>query len=424
MKPSGLLVLQRRVGIGGVVTFGLLILLNALLQYLESTAIGVSFYAPLVAMALLFGVTAIWKVPAIRTIQWAVLVAYGVFVQSFSEGLTGSLILGSGVLLASHYGYFRTARTAKMTVMVLLVVGSIIINSLASSTFDGAATVGTRIIQTAVYAIALLGVVYAYGLVVRESILITTERQAQLEYEVDLATRDLQQEVLSRKRAEEDATRAARRAEALAKERLALIQEIQHRAKNSLQMTLSLLDQVDASNVESTIGRVRAIGLVYDLVDSQKNISAIDLDDYLDQLASFLSMAYRDRPMGVTFEGRAQVQSDVDASTNTGLMLIELVEFAREYAFPESAGAVVIRAVNESDALVLGVSHAGAELPERVVPRADGTVEYPMLSAFFQRLGVHAKLEREGGSSWTLRIPLSILVPEGERVSVPERAAV
>ena len=417
MKPYGTLVLQRRVGVGGAATFALLVLLNAWLGVADPSAVGgdlgLAFFVPLTVMGIVFAATATWRNAVTRSVQWVVLFAYGLFVQSFTEGLTGALIMGAGLLLASHYGFFAVSRGVRVVGLGVLIAISIVINSVVAGAGLPEATQLSRVLQAVVYATALIGVAYAYGLVVRETVLIASERQSQLEHEIDLATRDLQAEVASRKVAEEAAQEAAMKAATLATERLALIGEIQHRAKNSLQMTLSLLDQTDASSIESAVGRIRAIGLVYDLVDGQKNLSAIDLGQYMDQLSSFLSMSFSDRPVAVTYEGDIGIESDVDASTNTGLMIIELVELAREHAFPESSGAVAIEGERTADGLVLTISHGGAALPDRVTPLADGSVEYPMLSAFFQRLGVRASLDRDQGSRWTLRIPSGILQPSG-----------
>jgi two-component sensor histidine kinase len=176
-------------------------------------------------------------------------------------------------------------------------------------------------------------------------------------------------------------------------------------------MALTLVEQMECDERDGTLARIRAIGLVYDMVEGQENLSVIALGEYLQSLSSSLSMLYGATPVSIRFAADGTLEAGLDSTVNTGLMLVELVDLARRHSFSAEGGEISVSQKLGEEMVELVVTHAGGRLPDSVDPGADRFFTTGLLPAFFERLQVSATLERGGANEWTLTMPASVFHP-------------
>jgi two-component sensor histidine kinase len=363
-----------------------------------------------------FGVTIYLRHSISRVLQVVVLLVYGLWnqVQGALGSLSGLMVMGIGIILAAHYGYFHVRAAAKISLVALAMVLSILLQ-----VFLWAVSEPHRppVLDFAYTAVAVLGLLAGYSLVVRDAAMSAAHRRAELERELGIRTEEYRNEVRSRQDAEEAAEVSAEESRKLAAERLALLQEVQHRAKNSIQMTLALLESGDPrSPSDSTINRVRAIGLVYDLVDASEDLSSIQLEQYIERLVWYLQLSYDNHLVGITYEPDGNcTRSQLDATINLGLLIHEIVQIVVSCSFADAGGTITIAQKTDLDAIELLISHGGQPLPAGI--ESDTTdCGTGLLSAFLQRLHIRSAIVCGPPNEWRLTIPAEAIVKPVQEV--------
>jgi PAS domain S-box-containing protein len=175
-------------------------------------------------------------------------------------------------------------------------------------------------------------------------------------------------DITDQRRAEEKALRSLR-------EKEALIRELYHRTKNTLQVVRSMLElqveeypQSEAARrlVKDAEDRIQAISLVHQMLYESRDLSRIAIKDYVSELAA---LAYRS--FGVS-EERIGLDIDVDdqsialeTAVSVGLILNELMTNSLKHAFPNRRkGGIRISLADEgSGACVLRYSDDGVGVP-------------------------------------------------------------
>jgi PAS domain S-box-containing protein len=153
-----------------------------------------------------------------------------------------------------------------------------------------------------------------------------------------------------------------------------LLKEIYHRTKNNLQVVSSLLrlqsirvtDPQLLGAFEDTINRIRSMAMVHEKLYQSKNLSHIDLKDYIQDLAKFLLKSYQ------TESGKIALHLDlhsvivnIETAMPCGLIINELISNAIKYAFPGTRrGTISIYLQSTTDRdIELRVGDDGVGLP-------------------------------------------------------------
>ncbi len=133
-------------------------------------------------------------------------------------------------------------------------------------------------------------------------------------------------------------------------EKEVLLREIHHRVKNNLQVVCSMLrlqarhiqDETLSEALSDCRERVHAMAILHDQLHRAKDVSSIDMGEYIRSLAASLFRSY-----GVN-SARIALLMDVDAipvamdsAIPCGLIVHELVSNAVRHAFPKDAGGQV-----------------------------------------------------------------------------------
>ncbi len=164
----------------------------------------------------------------------------------------------------------------------------------------------------------------------------------------------------------------ARLKDDLVRDKAILLQEVQHRVANSLQIIASVLMQ-SARRVQSEEARgylQDAHQRVMSIAALQRQLSAsngetVELRTYLTQLAQSLGASMIVDPARLSIEVRVDESAvEADTSVSLGLIVTELVINALKHAFPEErAGRIVIEYRSPGKDWTLSVTDDGIGMP-------------------------------------------------------------
>jgi len=170
------------------------------------------------------------------------------------------------------------------------------------------------------------------------------------------------------------ATRLAeRQKDDLVREKQVLLQELQHRVANSLQIIASVLMQ-SARRVQSeetrwhlhdAHSRVMSIAMLQKQL-AVTQLASVELRTYFADLCRSISASMIDDPQRLTLETIVdETSTNSDVSVSMGLIVTELVINAIKHAFPDQTrgGMITVRFVADAGAWLLSVSDNGAGMP-------------------------------------------------------------
>lgn len=175
--------------------------------------------------------------------------------------------------------------------------------------------------------------------------------------------------------------RAARdRFEALAEERALIIQEVNHRVGNSLQLVASLLNMQAAAHAEpavksafaAAVGRVMAVSQVHRRLYTSDDVHSVALDLYLGSLIEDLARTIEANGESGRIASRLdRLAISPDRAVALGVIMTELVLNALKYAYPGGSGAVRVFCSAADGKIALTVEDDGVGSSEN--GRAVGT---------------------------------------------------
>jgi two-component sensor histidine kinase len=159
----------------------------------------------------------------------------------------------------------------------------------------------------------------------------------------------------------------------LVREKHVLLQELQHRVANSLQIIASVLMQ-SAKRVQSEETRLHlhdAHSRVMSIAMLQKQLAvtqlkSVELRTYFADLCRSISASMIDDPKRLSLEAAVDdTTTSSDVSVSMGLIVTELVINSIKHAFPDrvSSGKIVVSFADEGGGWLLSVSDNGAGMP-------------------------------------------------------------
>ena len=167
--------------------------------------------------------------------------------------------------------------------------------------------------------------------------------------------------------------RAERNKDELVRDKQILLQELQHRVANSLQIIASVLMQ-SAKRVQSEETRQHlhdAHSRVMSIAMLQKQLAvtelkSVQLRTYFADLCQSISASMIDNPKRLTLETNVDdVTANSDVSVSMGLIVTELVINAIKHAFPDrpAGGKITVAFAEDEGAWLLSVTDNGAGMP-------------------------------------------------------------
>lgn len=219
----------------------------------------------------------------------------------------------------------------------------------------------------------------------------------------------MQQEVVTRQRAEEEIKLSL-------KEKEVLLKEIHHRVKNNLQIITSLLNLQSAQikDPEAVMlfresqSRVRSMALIHEKLYQSKDLARIDFDGYVRDLMVYLFRSYAANPDQI----RTHIETHnmflgIDTAIPCGLIISELVTNTIKYAFPDGKrGKLFVGIGPEDDGhLTLRVEDDGVGFPEGFDWRESDSLGLQLVSTLSAQLHGTVEVNGKGGTSFKITFP-------------------
>ncbi len=195
-----------------------------------------------------------------------------------------------------------------------------------------------------------------------------------------------------------------------------MMREMNHRIKNNLQLVSSLID-LQAGMVQdpsirgaldALMARINSISSLHERLYLRADMSTVELDSYLGDLAHeiFASFGRPGSPVRLELEPTAMLV-DVSSAIPLGLIMSELVMNALKYAFPTGQGGTVRIALQRAASVgMLTVADSGIGID--VGARTGDGFGTSLVKTLVAQLGGTISLEsRPGRTVWTIHFPLT-----------------
>ena len=200
------------------------------------------------------------------------------------------------------------------------------------------------------------------------------------------------------------------------KEKEVLLKEIHHRVKNNLQVVSSLLsleagrtkDEKLVQSLKESQARIRSMALIHEKLYQSRDLSRVDFEGYVRNLAVYLIRTYG------TGHGAVELQLDVadirlgiDRAIPCGLILTELITNSLQYGFPDSRGGTITVELRPdgNGGLQLSVHDNGVGLPDNLDIAKSDSLGLQLVSTLTLQLGGQLEIDRSDGTRFSITFP-------------------
>ncbi|HEV7370273.1 sensor histidine kinase [Arenibaculum sp.] len=200
-------------------------------------------------------------------------------------------------------------------------------------------------------------------------------------------------------------------------QREALLREIHHRVKNSLQTVSSLLS-IQARRLEDgrarrefddAVGRIQAVAMVHQALYQDEDLSRAGIANQVELLCRHVA-AVHGRPAGTIRcdVGAGDAWLPADSLVPFALVVNELLTNAFKHAFgPGEEGSVNVRVSLAGDRVRLEVEDDGRGVPADFDASTPGTIGMRLVLMFVRQLGGEFRVERPGrGTRFVIVVPV------------------
>ncbi|MDA8156123.1 MAG: PAS domain S-box protein [Actinomycetota bacterium] len=212
-----------------------------------------------------------------------------------------------------------------------------------------------------------------------------------------------------------DITKEKHAAEALTtslKEKEVLLRELYHRTKNNLQVVISLIS-LQAANVtdehlkqalEDISLRIRAMSLVHEKLYKSKDLTSVDVKDYVEDLANAILIGYEKSAASISLKlDIDKTLMTIDAITTLGLIINELMTNSIKYAFPAGReGRIGISLHSLGDHLEFVFSDNGVGLADTDIKKAKSLGLKLVDKLSVKQLGGRLEVKTDNGTEFRI----------------------
>ena len=202
-----------------------------------------------------------------------------------------------------------------------------------------------------------------------------------------------------------------------ARSKTILLQEVNHRVKNSLQLVASMLRlQAQSSNsaelkhsLDEATSRVLVIARMHRLLYQTETYDQVELTQYLSELAKDLVNTFNlHKNIALDIEAPLLVSIAADQAIPLALIVSELLTNALKYAFVEQGSGVIRLTIrNDGDAITVVLADNGRGLPVAFDTGAATTLGLRIVNALTSQIGARLNiLELKKGAGFQVTIPV------------------
>ena len=196
------------------------------------------------------------------------------------------------------------------------------------------------------------------------------------------------------------------------KEKEVLIQEINHRVKNNMQIISSLLSlqanhtssDEAAEILKESRGRVKSMAMIHEKLYHSSNLSRLNMAEYLNNLVGDILRSYSSVSSKVSSNVDVDdIYLNINTALPMGLMVNELVSNSIKHAFPEGEGNISIKLEYDGEKYILTVSDNGIGLPEDVDPFESSSLGLKLVNSLSIQLEGDLSVLRDGKTTFILK---------------------
>lgn len=198
-------------------------------------------------------------------------------------------------------------------------------------------------------------------------------------------------------------------------EKTQLLRELYHRTKNNMQVIVSML-QLQAEDTENreiqemlldNTSRIKSMALVHEMLYQSKNLSRINLDDYIRNLAQLLVNTYQvaSNKIDLVLDLEA-IPVLIDTAVPCGMVLNEIISNAIKHAFPQNQQGEIridLKRGQEEHFIKLTVTDNGIGLPTGFDYREARTLGMKTITAIVEHQ-LQGTVAFEGNAGLTCKI--------------------
>lgn len=192
-----------------------------------------------------------------------------------------------------------------------------------------------------------------------------------------------------------------------------LLKEVHHRVKNNMQVISSILnlqssfvsDKNTLEILKESQNRIKSMSFIHESLYQTKDMSSINLSDYIVNLSNNLLYSYKTNRSLVDFKLDIEnINIGLDQAIPCGLILNELVSNALKYAFPnEQKGKLSIEVKEEDNELFLRVEDNGVGFEKEFNYENANSLGLQLVHTLVEQLDGTIKVETEKGTRYLIR---------------------
>ena len=192
-----------------------------------------------------------------------------------------------------------------------------------------------------------------------------------------------------------------------------LLKEVHHRVKNNLQVIASLLnlqqrgarDEGLRESLRESANRVHAMSLVHEKIYQTADFAAIDLGQYLRELAASVFTSYHDNPSIELSIEAAEIMADIETAIPVGLIINEIISNSIKHAFKDGrSGKIFLRVDGSAGSIEIVVGDDGPGLPAGLNPHELETLGLQLIEALASQVGAVWSVAGPPGTVYSMRI--------------------
>jgi len=200
------------------------------------------------------------------------------------------------------------------------------------------------------------------------------------------------------------------------KEKSTLLRELYHRTKNNMQVISSMLRlrsmRTDEEFIHTTFkeinNKIKAMSLVQEKLYKSKNLSEINLKEYIEELIDLLRKSYDLASDRIAFQLELEdIPILLDCAVPLGLIINELISNAFKHAFPNKMkGEISIKSYKEKNGIInIHLEDNGVGIPADLnLKESDSIGLQTMFSLIEFQLKGEVNYVTDEGLKWHLKI--------------------
>lgn len=196
------------------------------------------------------------------------------------------------------------------------------------------------------------------------------------------------------------------------REKEQLLKEIHHRVKNNMQIISSLLNLQSETTedvkfldlIRESRNRINSMALVHEMLYQSKNLSKIELKDYIVALSKSIYQSYHlpNTTIEFIYDIEEAIYLDIDKMIPIGLILNEIISNSMKHAFPNKTGTITLKLSSLQNQFVLLVKDDGSGFKTNFDIEKDSHLGIQLIYMLAEQLSGKLDISNEEGVAYSL----------------------